>query len=363
MDHRYFFNEGIYPDQKDYFLGLSFQPEFYAENKSGNLIFNFTGFARYDIADDKRNHVDIRELYVQKINNNWELSLGFKKIYWGVTEAAHLVDIINQTDVVESFDGEEKLGQLMAHYSIFSSIGTFDLFAMTFFRKRQFPGENGRLRTPIVITDEMLDFESKSEQAQPDFAVRWSNSLGPFDIGLSYFYGTGREPIVGINGDGSLFGVYPVINQGGIDVQVITGPVLWKFESITRKSDIQDMFALDAGFEYTFGNVGGTGLDIGILGEYLYDDRGDLALNSLQSDLFVGSRLAFNDTQSTEFLIGGIIDLERDTRLVSMEASRRIGTSFKAALEMRLFNNVSENEFAYLFRQDDFVKLDLAWYF
>lgn len=55
------------------------------------------------------------------------------------------------------------------------------------------------------------------------------------------------------------------------------------------------MFALVGGFEYTFGNVGGSGLDIGVLGEYLYDDRDELSLSGLQSDDFTGVRLGFND--------------------------------------------------------------------
>ncbi|MDD7885073.1 hypothetical protein [Flavivirga sp. 57AJ16] len=34
-----------------------------------------------------------------------------------MTESNHLVDIINQTDAVETFDGEEKLGQPMVQLS------------------------------------------------------------------------------------------------------------------------------------------------------------------------------------------------------------------------------------------------------
>ncbi|MEP2026886.1 MAG: hypothetical protein ABJH98_08875 [Reichenbachiella sp.] len=363
FEYRYFMNEGLYSGQKDHFPAFSIQPEYYVEWQGGKYILNFTGFGRVDFTDPERNHLDIRELYWQTVNNKWELSVGLKKIYWGVTEAAHLVDIINQTDNLESFDGEQKLGQFMLHYSYMTNFGTFDLFAMSFFRKRQFPGVDGRLRTPDPITDSQLDFESGMNETRPEGAIRWSHYFGPVDIGFSYFYGNGREPIVGINDDGSLFGVYPVIKQAGIDLQATTGPILWKFESIIRRSDIQDMKALDVGFEYTFGNIGGSGIDLGLLGEYLYDDRGDLALSSLQSDVFIGSRLAFNDVQSTEILFGTILDVNRSTQLISLEGSRRFGESLKANLEMRLFRKVSDEEFIYLFRADDFLKLELDWYF
>lgn len=363
FEYRFFTNNGLYAGQKEHFPALSIQPEYYVEWKGGRQILNFTGFARVDFTDSERNHIDFRELYWQTVNDNWEFSLGFKKIYWGVTEASHLVDIINQTDNLETFDGEQKLGQLMAHYSYISKIGTFDFFVMSFFRKRQFPGIDGRLRTPERITDNLLTFESDMEEARPEVAFRWSHYFGPVDVGVSHFYGTGREPIIIFNNDGSFDGIYPIINQTGLDIQATTGPVLWKFESIIRRSEVQDMKALDVGIEYTFGNIGGSGIDLGILGEYLYDDRGDIALNSLQSDVFVGGRLAFNDTQSTEFLFGTIMDVERSTRLISLEGSRRLGQSFKTNLEMRLFQNVSQDEFLYIFREDSFLKFDLGWYF
>lgn len=365
LEYRGFFNDGMYPAQKQHFTAISLQPEYLIEWQNGKYAVNFTGFARLDFIDGRRSHWDIRELYFQTVGNNWDLSVGVKKVYWGVTEAVHLVDVINQTDNLETFDGEQKLGQPMIHYSYLSNLGTVDFFVMSYFRKRQFPGSRGRLRTPIRITDELIGFEDDMKESRPDLAVRWSHYLGPIDFGISHFYGTGREPIItsGLDGNSELSAVYPIINQTGIDVQATTGPVLWKLESIVRTSEIQDMFALDVGFEYTFGNIGGTGVDLGVIGEYLYDDRGDYAFSSMQSDVFVGGRLAFNDTQSSEFLFGGILDLERSTKLFSVEGSRRFGESFKGSLEVRWFADVSENEFLYLFRDDSFVKAEWGWYF
>jgi hypothetical protein len=216
----------------------------------------------------------------------------------------------------------------------------------------------------VIKTDD-IGFESSMDESRPDFAFRWSNSIGVFDVGVSHFYGTGREPLFLQNSiDPSTFDIfYPIINQTGLDIQATTGPFLWKLESIIRKTHAQDMFALDIGAEYTFGNIGGRGLDIGIITEYLYDDRGRLALSSLQNDLFIGSRLAFNDTQSTEFLIGGIFDLDHSTKLLSVEGSRRLGQSWKFIAEARLFRDVSSEEFLNFFRNDSFAQISLARYF
>ncbi|MCZ6899931.1 MAG: hypothetical protein O7F74_06805 [Bacteroidetes bacterium] len=116
-NERFFFKEGLYPGQKRNYLSLAVHPEYSLEWKDGKHSLNFTGFLRLDQYDKKRNHWDIRELYWQSVFKNTEFSIGAKKVFWGKTESAHLVDIINQTDVVESFDGEQKLGEVMVHLS------------------------------------------------------------------------------------------------------------------------------------------------------------------------------------------------------------------------------------------------------
>lgn len=361
LEYHQFFNEGLYPDQKQRYLSLAITPEYLIEWKGGEQSIKITAFGRIDQYDSKRTHFDIRELYWQRVKGSQELSIGIKKVFWGVTESVHLVDFINQTDNVESFDGEQKLGQPMVHYSYLTNFGIFDLFYMPYFRKRVFPGEKGRLRTPFIIEPDDIEFESQSEEFRPDFAFRWSHYIGKFDIGLSHFYGTGREPI--ITDLENFRAMYGVVNRSGLDLQATTGPLLWKFEGVYQYNDLQDFYAMAAGFEYTFGNIAGKGLDIGILGEYLYDGRDELALSSMQNDIFAGSRLAFNDVKSTELLMGTIIDLEHSSRLYSVEASRRIGSSWSGSVEARIFDNVSNEEFLYFLRQDSFLKFSVSKYF
>ena len=97
--------------------------------------------------DSERTHFDIRELFGLWVFERWELGVGIRKVFWGVTESQHLVDIINQTDLVDSIDGEEKLGQPMVNVSIPHEWGTVDLFILPYFRERTFPGRDG---TPQV---------------------------------------------------------------------------------------------------------------------------------------------------------------------------------------------------------------------
>ncbi|MEM8764138.1 MAG: hypothetical protein AAGD88_10025 [Bacteroidota bacterium] len=363
-EYRYFYDEAQFPDQQEHYPSIAFTPEYSAEWNSGYESINFRGFFRLD-RDDERTHWDIRELYYQKAKNNWELSIGLKKIFWGVIESNHLVDIINQTDAVETFDGEKKLGQPMVQFSwITNNWGNFDFFYLPFHRKRTFPGEEGRLRFGTVINQDDIGYESGAEEWRQDFAIRWKHYIGAFDIGLSHFYGNGREPLFIFTPDGEIDSFYPTIHQTGLDVQITHDAFLWKLESIYRYASAQDFFAFAAGLEYTFSNIDGNGLDIGILGEYSYDGRDELALNALQDDLFFATRIAFNDVQDTSILIGGATDVTSSSSIFSLEASRRFGSSWTAEVEARIFSNIDPSELILSnFQQDSFLRIAISRFF
>jgi len=361
LSDQFFFNKGAYEGQKTQYLSLSFAPEFSVEWQQGNQGIYAAAFFRWFQHDDRRTHWDIRELYYQKVIGRSELSVGLRKVFWGVTESTHLVDIINQTDALESFDGEKKLGQPMIKYSYAANFGTFDFYYMPYFRPRVYPGENGRLRTPIILDGDKFEYESSAKQGHQDFAFRYAHYIGVFDFGLSYFRGTGREPIV--TSIQEFNPVWGIIDQVGLELQATTGPALWKFEGIVRKNKMQNMEAIVTGVEYTFGNINNSGIDVGILGEYLFDSRGELALSSMQNDLFLGSRMAFNDIQDTQILAGGVIDLDHSTRLWSIEASRRVKNSWRVEVEARFFQKVSNQEFVYVIRKDSFAQITVFKFF
>ena len=93
------------------------EAELYHEWDNGNQIFAFVPYFRGTQHDSSRTHFDIRELTWVKAAEQWEFRLGIRKVFWGVTESRHLVDIINQRDMVENSDGEDKLGQPMINFA------------------------------------------------------------------------------------------------------------------------------------------------------------------------------------------------------------------------------------------------------
>ena len=70
-------------------------------------------FWRIGLGNDRRTHLDFRELNWEKRWSNFELRAGVGMVSWGVIESASIVDVINQRDLLEGLDKRAKLGQPM----------------------------------------------------------------------------------------------------------------------------------------------------------------------------------------------------------------------------------------------------------
>jgi hypothetical protein len=367
VEARLFPQKPLSSQQHDEDLSLALEPEFYHEWDQGMQSFTFVPFLRLDQHDDERTHGDIRELTWVKVGPQWELRVGIRKVFWGVTEFLHLVDIINQTDLVEDIDTEDKLGQPMINLSLERAWGIVDFFLLPYFRERTFPGPEGRLRFFFPVDTDRAKYESGAGPRHLDWALRWFHSVGDWDMGLAHFSGTGREPrLVTDLSDPqspSLIPHYDLIDQTSMDVQATKGEWLWKLELLSRRALGERFTALTGGFEYTLIGILGTAADLGILSEYLWDDRKESVSTPFDDDLGFGFRLTLNDVHSTQVLVGIIIDRSNHARFWNLEASRRLGTSWTAALEARAFENISPEDPFFGFRKDDYIQIDVAWHF
>lgn len=364
VEGRAFLDDAAYPEQDGSGLSVSLEPELDYAVPRGKL--RFVPFGRWDQRDRERSHVDVRELSLRQRYGDVDLLAGIGRVFWGVTESVHLVDIVNQTDLVENPDGEDKLGQPLLNLSWTTKAGVFSGFVLPYFRERLLPGERGRLRAPIPYDRGEARYESGAEEEHVDAALRWSLSRGALDLGVSHFSGTAREPRFEQTPQGASFVLTPVydqIEQTGVDVNLVRGGWVWKLEAIHQGNRVEDFQSTAGGFEYTFASVRGSAWDVGALAEVLWDSRGEDSPSPFQKDLFLGTRLAANDVASTELLAGVIVDLERDGLFGNLEASRRIGAAGKLTVELRLFGRTATADPLAVFGQDDYAQVEYVHYF
>ncbi len=364
---RLFPNSALHLGQEDNSTSLVAQPEYYHEFKGGSS-FTFVPFYRLDSTDRERTHFDIRELTFLWLEKDFELRLGVRKVFWGTTEILHLVDIINQTDLVENVNTEDKLGQPMTNISFSRDWGTFDLYWLPYFRERTFVGTEGRLRGAAVVDSDRTQYESAAEKWHSDWAFRYSHFIGDWDVGLSQFVGTSRDPTLldGTDAEGKAIKIprYEQIRQTSLDISLASGEWLWKGEALYRTGQgNDDYFAWTGGFEYTFTRAWGSQMDLGLIGEWMFDTRDDEATTAFENDLAGGLRLAVNDAASTEVLFGWVQDIGSQARLLFLEASRRFGDNLLLTVEIRTFTNQPAEDFLFEQRDDEILQIELAYYF
>lgn len=157
LQARWYPQSPAFPGQRSSTGGLVLEPTLYAETTQGTS-FTFTPLYRYDSADSRRTHADVREAYVLMYGdwgeNAWELRLGLDRVFWGVAELNNLVDIVNQLDLVEHPRNRPKLGQPMAHLTVSGDWGIAESLLLPYHRERTFPGRAGRLRSGLLVGDD-----------------------------------------------------------------------------------------------------------------------------------------------------------------------------------------------------------------
>lgn len=347
---------------------LIVQPELSVDWDDGRDRVVAVPFARLDATDKERTHYDLREFKYMHGGDGWDVRVGIDKVFWGVVESRHLVDVINQTDAVEDIDEEDKLGQPMVNLGVQGGWGNLNLFVLPGFRDRTFPGTRGRLRFNVPVDNDRSVFHGDASRGHVDFALRYSAVFGDWDVGLAHFHGVGREPrlVLGTNSTGGATFIphYDIIDQTSIDLQATKGAWLWKVEAIGRSGQGDTFGAASAGFEYTWFGSNGNPADIGVLVEYHYDGRDSGAPpTSLEDDFFVAVRLTLNDVADTGVLAGVFVDRLNGGSVFSVEADRRLSDHWTAELEGRAFANISETDINFGLRRDHHVQVRLNRYF
>lgn len=372
LQARGFSQDALWPEQNtsDAEISVSGEWDIRWRSEDGDQRASFIPFARWDENDDERTHLDLREGYwahegLSYQGMEFELLIGVNKVFWGVAESVHLVDVINQTDLVEDIDQEDKLGQPMVNLAIQKDWGLINLYVLPYFRERTFPGLDGRFRAPLPVDWDDADYESGAKDKHTDLALRYSHYFGDVDVGLYYFHGTSREPRLLLADNGrELKPFYDQIDQVGLDLQYTRDAWLWKLEAIVRDGYDESFMASVAGFEYTFYQVKETDADIGLLLEYQHDERSSKEpLTTADNDFFMGARWSLNDSQDTAVLAGVVVDKKTSETFFNVEAERRFGDNVFLELRLRAITNSEQDEALYSFSRDDYFQLQISRYF
>lgn len=327
--------------------------------------FDVTVFGRASPHAHHRFGGDIREADLKIQFENAEIKAGILAETWGTLEAWNLVDIINQRDLAEDFQGDAKLGQPGVAVSLQQGDWVWSLAGLTYARERRFAEGQDRLRAlPAPILTEKFE----GNRWNPGIALRVQSRWDDLDIAASHYAGHAREPLFqSIIGQQGLLGFesfYEKIAQTALEAQYVMGDSVLKSEFIYQTEGVDSFWGSGVGVETTFNKLGGSFESLTFYFEAYFDDRSDSApLTAFQRDIFFGARYNLNDTDDTVFEARYTHDLEWDSNLIDLRASRRIFGDCLLSAQLLLPLAVERDPALIGFEQDKYFKLGLDWYF
>ena len=143
---------------------------------------------RLGITDPEYNIFSLDDGYAEYVSETFELRVGYQTFFWGTVESVNIVDILNQRDFVGDFLDPDKLGEPAVRARFLLGEHRFDLYLFSYFTPAPLPGKVNRFSFfdgARDISDDPL-YTSGAERLRQQLAVRWDQTIGSADMGLSY---------------------------------------------------------------------------------------------------------------------------------------------------------------------------------
>lgn len=366
---RYFEEKPLYAAQGDSRNYNEYSFENRLESKGGgygDFLFEYS-INSYSDDEEEQSQLELMEAYWSKTSGDYGVGVGVNRVFWGVVESNHLVDIVNQTAFQKDFDGMEKIGENMLNASMYTGIGTLDVYLLPGFRERQYPTDEERLVLPGIDLDDQR-FGPGASDDYVDQVVRLSGYKDAWDYGLYYFKGISREPILVLDTQlGASVYYYDLIKQLGTDVQYTGDFHTFKLEAIYRQTPRDEFGAYVFGYEYTFYQVLGDNGDVSLLTEYSRDQRNpaiDISPPTIyDDDVFLAVRLRFNNVAGSYVLIGMLKDRERDSEVYNLNYGTRLTNHFSIKLKAKIFRNIEQSDVLSVYQNDSYYNISMEYSF
>ncbi len=162
---------------------------------------------------------------------------------------------------------------------------------------------------------------------------------------------------------------YTQISQTSIDLRLQYSGWLLKFEGLRRTGALnrlgnnEDYTAFVGGVEYSIFSLFGTVADMTLVTEWSFDERRERATTRFDNDLFVASRVSFNDFQGTTITASVLLGNDNDSAIASLECSRRVSERVSVAMELVLLNEIATDDVLFPLKNDSYLEVGLTYGF
>lgn len=257
---------------------------------------------------------------------------------WGVTEAAELVDILNQTDLKRDLSGDTRLGQPMLRISRQSSWGWLGFYYLPWSPKRPFAYSFGLDGVPVT-------YQSRHKKWEPGFALRYAHNIDDWDFGAFIFHGSDRNPALLTYSDRAELH-YPIMTQIGAYTQLTRGSTYMRGELLyspkrfgtdgNRRNELSFSVEVEHELSGLFANGQG---DLSLLAAYSGNTRND-SPDLFQDDISLGTKLTWNTIAMPELTLLVTRDVGYGSSFATLSYEQRLGDTLKLELEAVEYFNI-----------------------
>lgn len=307
-------------------------------------------FGNWDNQDPGRRYWDIREAHLTKIMDRLEFTAGIGREFWGVSESINVVNVINQADLAESFDGKTKLGQPMLKALYVADSVDLSFIYMPVFRERLYPL---RPNAGLNVSD---DARYEDGKKQGGWAARAKFYTNNSEWAIGAFAGTRRVPLLSVEPSTGTLVPYYIQTQNVLLDAVYVGDVVSPKLELKIGNELDRHFAaLNAGIEYRPDWYLENFNDLTLISEYLYDSREDTLENHGQNDLFLGMRSEIGIDGEVKALFSQ--DLSYASQYLELSVQYRINDYVRLMSKATTILKASIDDASlYPYRNEDFLR-------
>jgi hypothetical protein len=347
-------------DGADYRQAPGLQGEMDASGHIGDADVKLRLFGSWDAEDEKRRYGDIRQASAQWRHDRLSFGAGVGTFFWGVSETINIVNVLNQADLRQAVDGKDKLGQSFTSMSLRFDTGELSLYYLPIFREREF-SQRPSFGLPV---SERAQFETSERGG--DLALRGQLYLGDLEVGLGYFNGTRRAPLL-LRSSGTARELTPWYIETEnllLDALYLVEDSILKLEVKTGRERDQGFFAANLGLEVPVYSLPDGLQDLSLIAEYLIDDRDEQAESLGQNDLFIGLKSTFGDIGNSQFRGLVSYDFDSHANYLDLSLKHRLNDYLRIETRALLFLNARpEDSWLYPVRDEDFIEIKLHYSF
>ena len=401
--HKVFVNDSKFTLGYEFSYALDLEPDivtndayFRQETQTlmfGDFFLQFDGQFKLMVNSDHRSKAknrdflinsSIREFYIQKGFENFNITFGKQIIVWGKADTGIITDVVSprdNSDFIFIKLEDSRFGQTMLSSTVYTHMGRMFFFIAPKPLTDKEPDEGTRYYIPDISRDYYILTEQKPDYSDVEYGTRLEKSFGKTDLSLMtghFIANTGMYDFVGID----CFSLKPVVQKKYHDYKMIgiagtytKDSYLFKIETAFKQNyslqginliDLiysveKDILDASVGIEYNANERYMLSVELAhrhIQGNMInlpFDNKRSTSLYTIFSKDFL------NQTESFEYIF--YYHIQENNAFHQIRLTSDITDNFQMITSMSFFDIKDENSLLWLFKNENRFTVDIKYFF